>query len=243
MTDSRMALVTGGNRGLGLEIACQLAEAGLPVLIGVRGTPDAELHEALEARGVGELIRHVPLDVDDPESVAALPARVEAETGHLDVLVNNAGINIDHGTPPSVMEDEVLEQSLQTNLHGAVRVTRALLPLLQRAPAGRIVNVSSTLGSISDIGDPTSPYREVVCPAYQISKAALNAFTAVLARELTGSGVRVNAACPGWVRTRLGGESAPRSVAEGADTPVWLALQNDDGPSGGFFRDRRRIDW
>jgi NAD(P)-dependent dehydrogenase (short-subunit alcohol dehydrogenase family) len=244
MTDQRVALVTGGNRGIGLEIAMQLAERGLAVLIGTRsGHPDSETDNAMLERGVGEMIRHVPLDVNDQASIDALPGLIERESGQLDVLVNNAGISIDGWTPVSEMTDAVLEETLQTNLFGVQRVTRALLPRLRLSPSARIVGVSSTLGSISDMSDPDSPYGQVVCPAYRISKAALNAWTAVLAGELSGTSVKVNAACPGWVRTRLGGDQAPRSVAEGADTPVWLATLPDDGPSGGFFRDRKRISW
>ncbi|MDZ7825556.1 MAG: SDR family NAD(P)-dependent oxidoreductase [Gammaproteobacteria bacterium] len=244
MIDQRIALVTGGNRGIGLEIAMQLAERGLAVLIGTRqGHPDIETDDAMLERGVGEMIRHVPLDVTDQASIDALPAFFEEEFGQLDVLVNNAGISIDGWTPISEMTDAVLEETLQTNLFGVHRVTRALLPLLRLSPSARIVGVSSTLGSITDISDPDSPYGQVICPAYRISKAALNAWTATLARELSGTAVKVNAACPGWVRTRLGGDQAPRSVAEGADTPVWLATLPDGGPSGGFFRDRKRIAW
>lgn len=248
MTEQSLALVTGGNRGIGLETAMQLAEHGLGVLIGTRtGRLDPAVDEALEARGVGALVSHVPLDVTDPGSVAALAELVGERHGHLDVLVNNAGISIDDGTPASAMADETLLETLQTNLLGCHRVTRALLPLLRRSRAARIVNVSSTLGSQSDAADPASPYKDVVCPAYRISKAALNAWTLALAAELrsekSGPSIKVNAACPGWVRTRLGSERAPKSVAEGADTPVWLATLPDDGPSGGFFRDRKRIDW
>lgn len=244
MTDQRIALVTGGNRGIGLEIAIQLAERGLAVLIGSRqGRPGSETDDAIVERGVGEMIRHVPLDVTDQASIDGLPAFFAREFGQLDVLVNNAGISIDAWTPLGEMTDAVLEETLQTNLFGVHRVSRTLLPLLRRSPSARIVGVSSTLGSISDIGDPDSPYGQVVCPAYRISKAALNAWTATLARELSGTTIKVNAACPGWVRTRLGGDQAPRSVAEGADTPVWLATLPDDGPSGGFFRDRKRIPW
>jgi NAD(P)-dependent dehydrogenase (short-subunit alcohol dehydrogenase family) len=222
----------------------QLAERGLAVLIGTRsGHPDSETDNAMLERGVGEMIRHVPLDVNDQASIDALPGLIERESGQLDVLVNNAGISIDGWTPVSEMTDAVLEETLQTNLFGVQRVTRALLPRLRLSPSARIVGVSSTLGSISDMSDPDSPYGQVVCPAYRISKAALNAWTAVLAGELSGTSVKVNAACPGWVRTRLGGDQAPRSVAEGADTPVWLATLPDDGPSGGFFRDRKRISW
>lgn len=248
MTAQSLALVTGGNRGIGLEIAMQLAERGLGVLIGVRtGTLDPSVDEALEARGVGELVTHVPLDVTDPESVGALARLLGERHGHLDVLVNNAGISIDAGVPASAMTDETLSETLATNLCGCHRVTQALLPLLRKSAAPRIVNVSSTLGSLADASDPASSYGEVICPAYRISKAALNAWTLALAAELRsekpGPAIRVNAACPGWVRTRLGSERAPKSVAEGADTPVWLATMEDDGPTGGFFRDRKRIAW
>lgn len=244
MADPQVALVTGGNRGIGLEIVCQLAEAGVSVLAGSRaGEASEEMVRTLEGRGVGALVRTVSLDVTDPASVAALPGQLDEEFGQLDVLVNNAGVNLDGWTAPSALDPDVLQATLEVNLHGAIRVTRAFLPLLERSTAGRIVNVSSTLGSLADMADPRSGFREVVCPAYRISKAGLNVYTQRLAHEYAGSALQVNAACPGWVRTRLGGEDAPRSVAEGADTPVWLALQGDDGPSGAFFRDRKRIPW
>ena len=248
MSDQSLALVTGGNRGIGLETTIQLAERGLGVLMGVRGGRlDPAVGEALEARGVGALVSHVPLDVTDPESIGAMADLVAERHGHLDVLVNNAGISIDDGVPASEMKDDTLLATLQTNLLGCHRVTRALLPLLRKSSAARIVNVSSTLGSLSDASDPVSSYKDAICPAYRISKAALNAWTIALAAELrsekAGPPIKVNAACPGWVRTRLGSDRAPDSVAEGADTPIWLATLPEDGPSGGFFRSRKRINW
>jgi NAD(P)-dependent dehydrogenase (short-subunit alcohol dehydrogenase family) len=156
--------------------------------------------------------------------------------GRADVLVNNAGVMLDGGGRRIAdLSLDVLQATLEVNLYGALRVTQALLPMMRRHRYGRIVNLSSGLGQLADMGSGT--------PAYRISKTALNAFTRILAAELEGTNIKVNSLCPGWVRTDLGGPNAPRSVEEGADTAVWLATLPDKGPSGGFFRDRKRIAW
>jgi len=223
------ALITGANRGLGFEIARQLGGRGHRLVLGAR---DPALGEdaAAALRDEGFDARAVQLDVTAPADVAGLAAAVRERVGPLDVLVNNAGVNVDAWAGPSELVPETLRESLETNLIGALETTRAVLPLLRESPAGRIVNVSSTLGSLTDIGNPASPYAAVTQPAYQISKAALNA-------------LKVNSACPGWVRTRLGGERAPVSVEDGARTPVWLATLPDDGPSGAFFDANGPVPW
>jgi NAD(P)-dependent dehydrogenase (short-subunit alcohol dehydrogenase family) len=221
------ALVSGANRGIGREIARQLAvDHGFHVLAGARDPEAADQQE----RG----IEVVHLDVTDQASVDRLAERIGADPGRLDVLVNNAGI---HGGYEGVADFDLerAKQVLETNLFGAWRLSQAMLPLLERAPHPRIVNVSSGAGQLEDMGGGGAAYR--------ISKTALNALTRTLAAAQRSSGVLVNTMCPGWVRTDMGGTGAPRSVEEGADTAVWLATLPDDGPSGGFFRDRRPIPW
>lgn len=230
MTDApRIALVTGANRGIGLAIAARLREAGLTVLLGARDLEAGRL--AAESLGGEPGARAVELDVGDPASVARLPARVE----RLDVLVNNAGVALDAGVPSPEADLDVVRQTLEVNLYGTWNVVRHTIALLRRSGSGRIVNVSSGMGQLAEMGGGS--------PGYRTSKAALNALTRMLAADLRRDGILVNAACPGWVRTDMGGSGAPRSPEQGADTPAWLAQLGDDGPTGGFFRDRRPIPW
>ncbi|MET9760524.1 SDR family NAD(P)-dependent oxidoreductase [Streptomyces sp. NPDC006372] len=217
---TRNALVTGANRGLGAAIADGLAAQGIRVWRGVRD---------------GVLTAHdVRLDVRDAESVTAAVRHVLDADGRVDILVNNAGVT-DGRQAPATADLEVAARVWDTNVLGAWRCAQAVLPAMREAGWGRIVNVSSTLGSLHLMDRPSEP-------AYRVSKAALNALTRVLAAELTGTGVLVNAASPGWVRTGMS-PSATRGPAEGADTPVWLATLPDDGPTGGFFRDREPLAW
>ena len=232
---ARVAVVTGGNRGIGLETCRGLARAGLDVWLTAR---DAAKGEAARARLAGEglAVRFHPLDVTDAVTVARLAAFLGRECGRLDVLVNNAGILPDpRGSrfPDSRPAD--YRAALETNVLGPLALIQALLPLMQRHGYGRIVNVSSGMGQLSDMGTGS--------PAYRVSKTALNAVTRIVAAETKGTGILVNSMCPGWVRTDMGGPGAPRSVEQGADTAVWLAMLPDDGPTGGFFRDRKAIAW
>jgi NAD(P)-dependent dehydrogenase (short-subunit alcohol dehydrogenase family) len=173
------------------------------------------------------------LDVTNDVSVARLSQVLHGEIGRVDVLVNNAGIGYDFGRPAAGADVDLVADHLQTNLLGAWRVTNAVLDLMRAGGYGRIVNLSSGMGSLVEMGGGS--------PGFRVSKAGINAFTRMLAAELAGTNILVNAACPGWVRTDMGGPDATRSVTEGADTPVWLATLPDDGPTGGFFRDRRPI--
>jgi len=241
MSDRRVAVVTGANKGIGLEIARQLAREGVTVFIGsrdeARGRAAAEKlrAEALDARPLR-------LDVTDEKSVAAAASLLEREAGRLDILVNNAGIAIDDG-PPSRVSGEVLRRTYETNVFGLVRVTQALLPLLRRSTAGRIVNLSSGLGSLTLNSDPSWPFASVKYLAYNSSKSAVNAITVQLAWELRETPIKVNAADPGYVATDMNQHQGVRSVEQGAATPVRLALLPPDGPTGGYFNDDGPIPW
>jgi NAD(P)-dependent dehydrogenase (short-subunit alcohol dehydrogenase family) len=228
---SRTALVTGGNRGLGLETCRQLAAAGLRVILGSRD-PDrgARASAALGAEGLE--VTPEALDVADPDSVSALARRLAADGIHVDVLVNNAGLYPVQGI--LALDEETVRDTLEVNVLGPWRTCRAFVPGMVERGYGRVVNVSSGDGAISD-GVPGPG-------VYAISKAALNALTIKVAAAVRGN-VKVNAVCPGWVRTDMGGAAAPRSVEDGAETITWLATLPDDGPTGGFFRDRAPIPW
>jgi NAD(P)-dependent dehydrogenase (short-subunit alcohol dehydrogenase family) len=224
--DSRVALVTGASRGIGAEIAAQLArDHGFLVVAGARDPAQVE---------AAENVLPVELDVTDAQSVGAAIAGIESGPGSLDVLVNNAGI---HGgdTGAAEYDLELAHQVFETNVFGPWRLIQAALPLLRQSAAPRIVNVSSGAGQITEMGGGSAAYR--------LSKAALNALTRNLAADEQDSPLKVNAMSPGWVRSDMGGESAPRSLAEGADTAVWLATLPADGPTAGFFRDREPFAW
>ena len=241
MSDRRVAVITGANKGIGLEIARQLARAGVTVLIGARDEARGrEAAEKLRAEGLDA--RPLRLDVTDETSVAAAAAFIEKSVGRLDILVNNAGIAIDDG-PPSAVSMEVLRRTYETNVFGLVRVTQALLPLLRRSDAGRIVNLSSGLGSLTLNSDPSWPFASVKYLAYNSSKSAVNAITVQLAWELRDTKVKVNAADPGYVATDMNQHQGVRSVEQGAATPVRLATLPQDGPTGGYFNDEGPVPW
>jgi NAD(P)-dependent dehydrogenase (short-subunit alcohol dehydrogenase family) len=233
-TSARVALVTGANRGIGLEVCRQLAERDFVVLLTARDAAKAKN----AATKLGNLARVEPLvlDVANASSIKKAAAEVASRYGYLDVLVNNAGINYD--TWETVEKADIngtVMETITTNLLGPWRICQAFLPLLRKSRAGRIVNVSSESGSLANMG--AGP------PAYQVTKAALNALTRTLAGELRGSRILVNAVCPGWVATDMGGAGAPRSVGEGAAGIVWAATLPDKGPTGGFFRDGKPLPW
>jgi NAD(P)-dependent dehydrogenase (short-subunit alcohol dehydrogenase family) len=237
-TPARVAVVTGGNRGIGFEVCRQLAGAGLCVLLGARDRGRAEqAARILEGEGL-DVMAH-PLDVTDAASISALEQYLHEQHGRVDVLVNNAGISIDQARGIQSILDrpviDALRETRETNLVGPLRLCQALVPLMKQTGYGRVVNVSSQLGSLANMGTGYETYR--------ITKTALNALTRILAAELRGTGILVNSACPGWVRTDMGGPSAPRTPAQGADTIVWLATLPDDGPTGGFFQDRKPVPW
>ena len=231
MAEERVALVSGGNRGIGLEVCRQLADQGYTVVLGSRD--EGSGREAAEKLN-GD-VRARQLDVTDAESVDRLAAWIEEEFNRIDVLVNNAGISNDDGQSGVEADLDRVRTALEANLFGAWRLSEAVIPLMQRNGYGRIVNVSSGLGALEDMGGAQ--------PGYRVSKTALNALTRILSSELRGTGILVNSICPGWVQTDMGGQNASRTVEEGADTPVWAATLPNNGPTGGFFRNRRPIAW
>ena len=241
-SEKRVALVTGANKGIGFEIARRLATKEITVLLGSR-------HEqrGLKARGkmaaLGLEVHFVLLDVADPMSIQAAVGRIKDDFKRLDILVNNAGILIDSQTGIRELSITILQNTLETNTFGPLLLSQACIPLMQANHYGRIVNISSTLGSLTEMAGPDSSYAEAPSPAYRLSKTALNGITVMLAAEMRGTNILINSACPGWVRTDLGGRRAPLSPEQGADTPVWLATLPDGGPTGGFFRNRQRIPW
>jgi NAD(P)-dependent dehydrogenase (short-subunit alcohol dehydrogenase family) len=231
----RIALVSGANRGIGYEVVRQLAGLGHTVILGARDPEKGQAAaRALAARVSGRVVAK-QLDVVDAQGINNLARQVTEEFGRLDILVNNAAVHYDTWQTATKADIEgIVCESFDTNVFGAWRMIKAFVPLMQRHRWGRIVNVSSGAGSLTSMCAET--------PAYSTSKAALNALTKVVAAELRTSGILVNAICPGWVATDMGGTGG-RPVAEGAAGVVWAATLPDDGPTGGFFRDQRRIEW
>ena len=227
------ALVTGANRGIGLEVTRQLAELGHVVFLGARSAP-AGAEAAAPLLDSGLDVRPVQLDVTDVASIGSAVAEIDEQTGRLDVVVNNAAIHYDATNRATDPDRHTVREALETNLFGAWEVLLATLPLLRRSDHGRVVNVSSGAGALEDMGGGL--------PAYRLTKVGLNALTRMWADELAGDGILVNSVCPGWVATDMGGAGG-RPVEEGADGIVWAATLPDDGPTGGFYRDRVRIAW
>jgi NAD(P)-dependent dehydrogenase (short-subunit alcohol dehydrogenase family) len=231
--ETSIALVTGANRGIGLEVCRQLAQRGYTVILGARDIQKGQQ----AAAGLGTLQGRVlpyALDVTDGQSVQRLYEQIEAEFGRLDVLINNAAILYDTWQHVLNADLKVVHEALETNTFGAWRMCQVFMPLLRRSAHARIVNVSSEAGSLASMGSGT--------PAYNVSKVALNALTKMLASELRGSGILVNAVCPGWVATDMGGAGG-RPVEDGAASVVWAVTLPDNGPTGGFFRDGKPLPW
>ena len=233
MSEQRTALVTGANRGIGFEVCRQLVGKGLRVILTARDGAKADAAAAILANA-GDVVA-ATLDVADERSVRTLASDLSRRGLHVDVLVNNAAVLVGEST--GVLETAVddLRATFATNLFGVVSVSQAFVPDMIARGYGRVVNVSSQAGQLQSMN--------TYAPAYSISKAALNAFTRQLAAATRGCHVLVNSADPGWVRTAMGGPSAPRSVEQGADTLVWLATLPARGPTGGFFSDRKSIEW
>ncbi|MBC8479554.1 MAG: SDR family oxidoreductase [FCB group bacterium] len=230
MKNQQIALVTGGNRGIGREICRQLNAEGFKVILTAR---DEKKGNSVTGE-LGESVSFFQLDVIDPDSIKRLAKFLTEKYGKLDVLINNAGILI--GNQKAVEPDfGEVRQIMETNFYGPWQLTTALLPLLKKSGQGKVVNMSSGMGGLKEMDGGYAGYR--------MSKSSLNALTILLSNELNSDKISVNAMCPGWVRTDMGGKEAHRSVEQGADTAVWLAKQQEYLPTGQFFRDREVIEW
>jgi NAD(P)-dependent dehydrogenase (short-subunit alcohol dehydrogenase family) len=229
-----IAVVTGANRGLGLEIARQLAARSMHVVMTARSVELADAAVA-QVRAQGGDASAFVIDVRDEDAGTRLATHLRERFGRVDVLINNAGVSLDRHEPGLRVDLALVRQTMEVNVYGALRLCQALIPAMVARGYGRVVNLSSELGALNEI--------DALRLAYRMSKASLNVVTRVLAAEIEGTGVLVNSMCPGWVSTEMGGTRAPRSVEQGADTAVWLATLPDDGPNGGFFQDRRPHAW
>jgi NAD(P)-dependent dehydrogenase (short-subunit alcohol dehydrogenase family) len=242
--EKKVALITGANRGIGFETAKQLGELGITVVVAARKLAAAEEAAAkLKAEGIDAF--PLQLDVTSAADRVAAAKSLEAKFGRLDILVNNAGVASAGGLAnnTSQVSDEDLLAVFTTNLFAVVAVTRELLPLIKKSPAGRIVNLSSILGSLTLHADPGSPIANAKPFAYDASKSALNAYTIHLAHELQGTPIKVNSAHPGWVKTEMGTSAAPMEIPDGARTSVALATLGEDGPSGRFIHMGQELPW
>jgi NAD(P)-dependent dehydrogenase (short-subunit alcohol dehydrogenase family) len=239
MSGNKIALISGANKGIGFETARQLLAQGHHVYLGARRAADGEA--AAAKLGPGAAFIHI--DLANPGTFVAAAQKLEQLHGRLDVLVNNAGVAPDNGTKPSETPIGLILDSFSINVFGLVELTQRMLPLLRKSEAGRIVNLSSILGSLSVNSDPKMDLGEWRSFGYNGSKAAVNMFTVTLAHELRDTKIKVNSAHPGWVKTDMGGEAAPMEASEGATTSVWLATLPDDGPSGGYFHKQDRLPW
>jgi NAD(P)-dependent dehydrogenase (short-subunit alcohol dehydrogenase family) len=244
MSDVKIALITGANKGIGLETARQLGKLGVIILVASRDLARGE--EAAEVlRGVGVDARAIKLDVGNEADRVAAAKYIEREFGRLDILINNAGVMLENmgANKTSSTSQKALHETLETNFFAPIALTQTLLPLLRKSDAGRIVNLSSILGSNTLHATKGSPIYEAKPFAYDASKVALNSFTIHLAHELQSTKIKVNSAHPGWVKTEMGGESAPMELVDGAKTSVQLATLGDDGPTGGYFHMGESLPW
>jgi NAD(P)-dependent dehydrogenase (short-subunit alcohol dehydrogenase family) len=241
---TKIALVTGANKGIGFETARQLAKSGgVHVILAARDHAKG-VGAALTLQGEGLDVEALTLDVTDAGSIAAAVKDITGKFGRLDILINNAGISLDDRTKKvSEQPLEVYRKTFETNLFAVITVTQAFLPLLRKSAAGRIVNLSSILASMTLHSDPTSPIYQFKVPAYNVSKTAVNAWTVQLAYELRDTKIKVNAAHPGYVKTDMGGPSAPMEIVDGAKTSVALALIDAEGPNGAYIHLGEPLPW
>jgi NAD(P)-dependent dehydrogenase (short-subunit alcohol dehydrogenase family) len=248
-SSGKVAFITGANKGIGLETARGLGKLGFAVVLGSRDEARGRAAaDQLRSEGI-QRVEAVRFDVTRPEDHQGLARHLEERYGRLDVLINNAGVQLEEAdfgggfNTTSTVTPEVLRRTFETNFFAVVALTQALLPLIRKAPAGRIVNLSSILGSLTLHADPASGIYDKKAFAYDASKTALNAFTVHLAQELRGTKIKVNSAHPGWVQTDMGGPSAPLGLSEGGKTSVQLATLPDDGPTGGYFHLGEPLPW
>ena len=243
--ESKVAFITGGNRGIGLETARQLGKQGVTVVIGSRDAAKGE-EVAEKLRSEGAEVEAIRFDITKQADFREAYEYFDKKYGKLDILINNAGISKEpFGSPnnASSVSPSLLRQTFDTNFFGTIELTQVLLPLIKKAPEGRIVNLSSILGSLALHADPKSPIYNFKALAYDASKAALNSFTVHLAAELRDTKVKVNSAHPGWVKTDMGTDAAPMEIPDGAKTSVRLALLPGDGPTGGYFHMGDSLPW
>jgi NAD(P)-dependent dehydrogenase (short-subunit alcohol dehydrogenase family) len=242
---NKVAFISGANRGIGFETARKLGELGITVVLGVRDIAKGQAAaDQLKAQGIRAEVVHY--DAAVPATADEVYAFIEHEFGKLDILVNNAGVlkeNLLGANNSATISQETLQQTFQINLFAVVDITQKLLPLIRKAPAGRIVNLSSILGSLTLHSMPNSPIDPAKGVAYNASKTALNAYTIHLAHALRDTPIKVNSAHPGWVKTELGGENAPMEVEDSWKTSVGLATLDANGPSGGFFHENESLPW
>lgn len=238
----RIALVTGANKGIGLEIARQLAQAGVFVVIGARNVERARAAVG-DLASQGLATQSLTIDLNDHASITAAAETIRAEHGRLDILVNNAGMVDANDGPPAVASPEAVRRILDTNFVGTLAVTQAMLPLLRKSSAARIVNLSSSLGSLTLNGDPNSPYYSARLMGYNASKAALNMLTVQLAEELRNTSIIVNSVSPGYVKTDLTGHNGFMTAEEGAKLPVEYALLGENAVSGRFIEASGQTPW
>lgn len=239
---SKVALITGANKGIGFETAKRLGALGFKILVGSR---DEERGKKALTKLVEEGIQAhlILLDVTKQESIDDAKKQIEKEFGSLDVLINNVGISIDNGVSPSELELSILKETFETNFFGMFAVTKAMLPLLKKSPCGRVVNLSSGLGSLYINSDPESEFYNFNLLAYQSSKTAVNALTVMLAKEYINTTIKINAADPGFTATDLNGHRGYRTVQQAATVVVQLATLDENGPTGGFFDENGVIPW
>lgn len=248
--DKPIALVTGANRGLGLETSRQLGERGVKVLIGARDLAKGEkAAETLQNEGIDA--ETIQLDVGDAVSIAAAIAAISTDYSRLDILVNNAAVLNDIGLQPSEVSEQTLRQNLDVNFVGPYLLTAGFAELLKAAPAGRVLNMGTQVGSFGNLSDPESPIKDDICPAYQSSKIALNSITALFAKEFESTNVKINSVCPGWVMTDMGHEDLPDygdavkplTPSEAVAKFLFLLDFGADTPSGGFFSNGEPVQW
>jgi NAD(P)-dependent dehydrogenase (short-subunit alcohol dehydrogenase family) len=234
LTNKKVAIVTGANRGIGFETCRQLCQLGITTLLTSRD--ESKGRNAVSLLNEDDLeVQFHQLDVADTESIMKLKEFVVERYMQCDILVNNAGVFLDRGVSILDLTESTLLETLQANSLGALKMCQAFLPLMKQEGYGRIVNVSSAMGSISTMGGSSA--------AYKLSKLLMNGMTRIMAAEISQENIKVNTMAPGWVRSDMGGSSAPRSLSQGADTIIWLATLPKDGPSGGFFEDRAPAAW
>ena len=241
-SSTKTALITGANKGIGFEISRQIGRAGVTVLLGARD-PVAGERAATILGGEGLTVRFIAIDVRHPDSISAAAAAIAADFGRLDILVNNAGISDPSDGPPSAASLAAIERLFRTNFLGAVAVTQAMLPLLRKSQAARIVNVSSGLGSLAQNGDLAYSSAATKLLGYSASKVALNMLTVQLAYELRNTPIKVNSADPGYTATDLNGHRGHQTIPEGAAEAIRLALLPDDGPTGTYSDSRGVVPW